>query len=93
MRIDVTPLGASSRSVAAVARAVVDYLEGEVGDPGAGLFAGGGVGGKARYYGDSPEGPGRWVGAGAAFQRLSGTSTVTRSPAFSRVAIPTPGPV
>ena len=43
MRIDVTPLGAASRSVAAVARAVVDYLEGEVGDPAAGLFAGGGV--------------------------------------------------
>ena len=81
VRIDVTPLGAASRSVAAVARAVVDYLEGEVGDPGAGLF-GGGVGGAARYYGDSPEGPGRWVGAGAAFQRLAGT--VDRD-AFTRI--------
>lgn len=38
MRIDVTPLGAASRSVAVVARAVVDYLEGGVGDPGAGLL-------------------------------------------------------
>lgn len=41
MRIDVTPLGAASRSVAAVARAVVDYLEGAVADPGAGVFAAG----------------------------------------------------
>ena len=65
-----TPLGAASRSVAAVARAVVDYLEGEAGDPAAGLFAGGGA---AAYYGDLPEGPGRWVGAGAAFQRLTGS--------------------
>lgn len=59
MRIDVNPLGAVSRLVGAAARAVVDYLEGAVGDPGAGLNAGGGVGGTARYYGDSPEGPGR----------------------------------
>ena len=57
MRIDVTPLGAASRSVAAVARAVVDYLEGAVGDPGGGLFANGGVGAPAHYYGASPEGP------------------------------------
>jgi len=82
MRIDVTPLGAASRSVAAVARAVVDYLEGGVGDLGAGLCAGGGVGAPAHYYGDSPEGPGRWVGSGAAFQRLSGT--VDRA-AFTRI--------
>ena len=38
MRLDVTPLGAASRSVAAVAKAVVDYLEGGLGDPGAGLL-------------------------------------------------------
>lgn len=82
MRVDVTPLGAASRSIAAVARAVVDYLGGAPGDPGAGLFGGGGVGGAAAYYGDSPEGPGRWVGAGAAFQRLTGT--VDRD-AFTRI--------
>lgn len=82
MRIDVTPLGAASRSVAVVARAVVDHLEGGVGDPGAGLFANGGVGTPSHYYGDSPEGPGRWVGSGAAFQGLSGT--VDRA-AFTRI--------
>ena len=71
MRLDVTPLGAASKSVAAVAKAVVDYLQGGLGDPGAGLLSAGG--GAAQYYGDSPEGPGRWVGAGAAFQRLNGT--------------------
>ena len=71
MRLDVTPLGAASKSVAAVAKAVVDYLQGGLGDPGAGLLSVGG--GAAQYYGDSPEGPGRWVGAGAEFQRLSGT--------------------
>lgn len=38
MRFDVTPLDAASRSVATVARSVVDYLEGAVADPGAGLF-------------------------------------------------------
>ena len=53
-----------------------------VGDPGAGLFAGGGVGAAADYYGDSPEGPGRWVGAGAEFQQLHGT--VDRA-AFTRI--------
>ncbi len=94
MRIDVTPLGATSRSVAAVARAVVDYLECAVADPGAGLFANGGVGAPAHYYyyGDSPEGPGRWVGAGAAFQRLTGTVIVPRSPGSWRAAILRPEP-
>ena len=65
------PLGAASKSVAAVAKAVVDYLQGGLGGPGAGLLSAGG--GAAQYYGDSPEGPGRWVGAGAEFQRLHGT--------------------
>ena len=38
--------------------------------------------GAAAYYADSREGPGRWLGAGAAFQQLRGT--VDRD-AFQRV--------
>lgn len=73
MRVDVTPLGAISRPVAAVARAVVDYLEGPSAVPGAALLASPGDAGVAAYFGDSAEGPGRWVGAGAAYHGLAGT--------------------
>ena len=64
-----------------MAAAVVDYLEGARGDPGAALL-GGGHRRAAAYYADSLEGPGRWLGAGAAFQRLDGA--VERD-AFQRV--------
>ena len=69
MRLDVTPLGAAVEVGRGSGESGRDYLQGGVGDPGAGLLGGG----AAQYYGDSPEGPGRWVGAGVAFQRLSGT--------------------
>lgn len=69
MRLTVTPIGAVGASSAGVSAAVVDYLEGVRGDPGAALL--GGVG-AAAYYADSRERPGRWLGAGAAFQRLAG---------------------
>jgi TrwC relaxase len=77
MRLDVTPLGGAGRTVAQVAGAIVEYLEGGVGDPGSGLLAAT-VGGSAgdelvSYYGDSPEGPGRWIGQGAAAHGLGGT--------------------
>ena len=54
--------------------AIVEYLEGGVGDPGGGLLAAT-VGGPASeglvsYYGDSAEGPGRWIGQGAAAHGL-----------------------
>ena len=80
MRLTITPIGAVGASTARVAAEVVDYLEGARGDPGAALLAGGG--GAAAYYADSREGPGRWLGAGAAFQRLEGA--VDRD-AFQRV--------
>ncbi len=74
MRVDVTPLGATSRPVAAVARAVVDYLEGPSAAPGPALLTpSGGDAGVAGYFGDSAEGPGRWVGAGDAHHGLVGT--------------------
>lgn len=76
MRLTVTPIGASGSSAASVARAVVDYLEGERGDPGAALMPtmGSAVGGGAvAYYADSIEGPGRWIGAGATHHGLVGT--------------------
>ncbi len=71
MRMTITPLGATGRSVSSVAAAVVDYLEGARRDPGAALFATD-TGAATAYYADSPEGPGRWLGAGAAFNRLAG---------------------
>ncbi len=74
MRLTVTPLGAAGRSVAGVAAAVVGYLEGNEGDRGAALLApeSNGMNGAGRYYADSVEGPGRWLGAGAGFRHLSG---------------------
>ena len=83
MRLTVTPLGAQSTTVSAVAKSVVDYLEGGRGDPGSSLLRtpvqGDGV---VRYYADSIEGPGRWIGAGAAYRKLGGA--VDRE-AFQRV--------
>lgn len=76
MKLSVTPLGSVGRSAGQVAGAVVEYLEGGVGDPGTGLLAAGGQpaggDGLASYYGDSKEGPGRWIGLGAAAHGLSG---------------------
>ena len=83
MRLTVTPLGAQSTTVSAVAKSVVDYLEGGRGDPGSALLRGPAQGGGAvRYYADSIEGPGRWIGAGAAYRKLDGA--VDRD-AFQRV--------
>ncbi len=71
MRLTVTPLGASGRPASGVAGAVVDYLEGEAGDRGPSLL-GGSIENTGAYYADSIEGPGRWLGAGAAFRDLDG---------------------
>lgn len=82
-----TPIGAKGQTTGSVAAAVVDYLEGDRSDPGVALLAakaqavtGGASTGD--YYADSPEGPGRWLGAGAVFRQLDGT--VDRQ-AFTRV--------
>ncbi len=75
MRLTVTPLGAAGRPTSTVAKAVVSYLEGGRSDPGVALLSGARTQtstGPQRYYADSIEGPGRWIGAGAAFRRLSG---------------------
>lgn len=83
VRLTVTPLGAQSTTASAVAKSVVDYLEGGRGDPGSALLRGPTQGdGAVRYYADSIEGPGRWIGEGAAFRRLEGA--VDRD-AFQRV--------
>ncbi len=81
VRLTVTPLGASGRSSSGVAAAVVDYLEGERQRPGASLLNGTN-GGAGSYYADSIEGPGRWLGSGAAFRDLDG---VVERDAFQRV--------
>lgn len=83
MRLTVTPLGAQSASAATVARSVVNYLEGG-GSPAATLLSpSAGPGGfTTSYFADSIEGPGRWLGAGAAFRELGGA--VERE-AFQRV--------
>src|SRR5687768_7371208 len=72
MRMTITPLGASGRSATSVAAAIVDYLEGARRDPGAAVFTAAASGAATAYYADSPEGPGRWLGAGASFHRLVG---------------------
>lgn len=79
MRLTITPLGATGATSGGVAAAVVNYLEGARGDPGPALLNGAGAG---AYYADSREGPGRWIGAGAAFQNLAGG---VRRDAFERV--------
>jgi len=79
VRLTVTPIGAAGASAAGVSAAVVNYLEGERGDPGAALL---GVDQAADYYADSREGPGRWLGQGAAFQGLRG---VVNRDSFQRV--------
>ena len=79
MKLTVTPIGGQGRSAAAVARAVVAYLGGAAKDPAGGVVAATGM---AAYLADSPEGPGRWLGAGAAWHGLDGA--VDRE-AFQRV--------
>lgn len=74
VRLTVTPLGATGRSAAGVAAAVVDYLEGNEGDRGTALVVpqSNGATGAGRYYADSIEGSGSWIGSGAEFRGLSG---------------------
>ena len=79
VKLTVTPIGGHGRSAAAVARAVVRYLSGMAKDPAVGVL---GAAGMAAYLADSPEGPGRWLGAGAAFHGLHG---VVDREAFQRV--------
>ena len=79
VKLTVTPIGGQGRSAAAVARAVVAYLDGAAKDPAGGVV---GAAGMAAYLADSPEGPGRWFGAGATFHGLDGA--VDRE-AFQRV--------
>jgi len=86
MRLVVTPLGGAGRTARQVVGVVVEYLEGGVGDPGGGVLAGSAApaagqslgDGLVSYYGDSTEGPGRWIGAGAAAHGLDGV--VEREP-------------
>ncbi len=68
MRLSITPIGATGRSPAAVANAVVAYLDTAGTDLGAGLLSESAVG----YYADSVEGPGLWLGGGAASLGLTG---------------------
>ena len=79
MKLTVTAIGGVGRSAAAVARSVVDYLDGRRDDPAVGIL---GANGMVGYLADSKEGPGRWLGAGAAFHGLTGA--VDRD-AFQRV--------
>ncbi|HEY8548236.1 MAG TPA: MobF family relaxase, partial [Acidimicrobiales bacterium] len=68
MRFTITRLGGAGRSVDRIVAAIVDYLrprnEQEPQDAG--------VGGRARYYTDGGEEPGRWRGRGAAAAGLAG---------------------
>ena len=90
MRLVVTPVGGAGRTARQVVGVVVEYLEGGVGDPGAGVLAAGAApaaghslgDGLVSYYGDSAEGPGRWIGAGAAAHGLDG---VVEREALARV--------
>ena len=82
VRLNVTPLGAAGATTGGVAKSVVDYLEGPRGGQRGVLQSGGGVGQVSQYYADSIEGPGRWIGAGAAFRNLDG---VVERDSFQRV--------
>jgi len=79
VKLTVTAIGGVGRSAAAVARSVVDYLDGRREDPAIGIL---GANGMVAYLADSKEGPGKWLGAGAEFQGLGGA--VDRD-AFQRV--------
>ncbi len=71
MRFTVTALGATGgRSVAAVVGDIAEYLLGPRTEQGEDREAD--AGGTGRYYADSGEGPGRWLGQGAAEMGLVG---------------------
>jgi len=72
MRLTVTPIGSSGSSTATVAKAVVDYLEGERAGGTPGVLGRSLTGGAVSYYADSIEGPGLWLGAGASYRNLTG---------------------
>ena len=84
--LKVTPLGSSTKSAAGAASGVADYLLGkadEVERATAQLLSPvAGTEQQGRYYADSIEGPGQWLGHGAA--RLSLQGVVNRE-AFERV--------
>ncbi|MGH9137912.1 MAG: MobF family relaxase [Acidimicrobiales bacterium] len=90
MRLNVTPIGSGRLSAGQVAKAVVEYLAGVAQQPpGPGLTNPGGVEPPApeldrasAYYADSIEGPGTWLGMGAAALGLEGVVDHT---AFARV--------
>lgn len=76
VRITVTPLGAVGQSASSVARRIVDYLEGKEPSPARQLLNPDATPDRAvRYFGDSMEGPGRWLGHGAQELGLEGTVT------------------
>lgn len=90
MRLNVTPIGSGRLSAGQVAKAVVEYLAGvakqrtgpgvteppQLGDPSPDLDR------AAGYYANSIEGPGTWLGLGAAALGLDG---VVEHEAFARV--------
>ena len=72
MRITVTPLGATATPADTVARRIVQYLEGDQPSPARRLLGPEDEGGPVQYFSDSMEGPGRWLGRGAAEMGLVG---------------------
>ena len=82
MRLTVTPIGAEGTTAAVSQRPSSTTWRALGAIPVWPCSMAGEIGGAAAYYADSREGPGRWLGAGAAFQRLRGT--VDRD-AFQRV--------
>lgn len=90
MRLNVTPIGSGRLSAGQVAKAVVEYLAGVAPQPpGTGLTPPGpadpptvDLDRASAYYADSIEGPGTWLGTGAAVLGLDG---VVDHAAFARV--------
>jgi len=89
VRLNVTPIGSGRLSAGQVAKAVVEYLAGVAQQlPPAGVTEPSQVDGPsdpdraAGYYADSIEGPGTWLGMGAAALDLGG---VVEHEAFARV--------
>lgn len=75
VRLTVTPIGSATDGPAAVAAAVVEYLEGPSGPARGPLDPPGSQGpseAAVGYYADSVEGPGTWMGRGAAALGLTG---------------------
>ncbi len=70
MKFTITPLGGSSRSLAKVVDGIVRYLHPPTATPPS--TEGGGIEGSSRYYADTGDEPGRWLGHAAASAGLVG---------------------